>query len=66
MPSSNTYHLTWVSFTLDEGYHLMAAPLDFELGVAPFGPPAPTQQLRFAGAAVKRYPRPKVRETQVR
>ena len=24
------------------------------------------QQLRFAGAAVKRYPRPKVRETQVR
>ena len=24
------------------------------------------QQLRFAGAAVKRYPMPKVRETQVR
>ena len=24
------------------------------------------QQLRFAGAAVKRYPTPKVRETQVR
>ena len=24
------------------------------------------QQLHFAGAAVKRYPRPKVRETQVR
>ena len=24
------------------------------------------QGLRFAGAAVKRYPRPKVRETQVR
>ena len=24
------------------------------------------QWLRFAGAAVKRYPRPKVRETQVR
>ena len=24
------------------------------------------QQLCFAGAAVKRYPRPKVRETQVR
>ena len=24
------------------------------------------QQLRFAGAAVKRYPVPKVRETQVR
>ena len=24
------------------------------------------QQLRFAGAAVKRYPMPKVRETQIR
>ena len=24
------------------------------------------QQLHFAGAAVKRYPKPKVRETQVR
>ena len=24
------------------------------------------QQLRFAGAAVERYPKPKVRETQVR
>ena len=24
------------------------------------------QQLRFAGAAMKRYPMPKVRETQVR
>ena len=24
------------------------------------------QQMRFAGAAVKRYPTPKVRETQVR
>ena len=24
------------------------------------------QQLRFAGAAAKRYPKPKVRETQVR
>ena len=24
------------------------------------------QRLHFAGAAVKRYPRPKVRETQVR
>ena len=24
------------------------------------------QQVRFAGAAVKRYPMPKVRETQVR
>ena len=24
----NTYHLTWVSFTLDEGYLPTAAPLD--------------------------------------
>ena len=24
------------------------------------------QRMRFAGAAVKRYPKPKVRETQVR
>ena len=28
--------------------------------------PGKEQQLRFAGAAVKRYPTPKVRETQVR
>ena len=26
MPSRNTYHLTWVSFILDEGYPFMAAP----------------------------------------
>ena len=31
--------------TLDEGYLFTAAPPDLELGVAPFGPPAPTQQL---------------------
>ena len=43
MPSRNTYHLTWVSLTLDEGYLLTAAPPDLERGVAPFGPPAPTQ-----------------------
>ena len=29
--------------TLDEGYLLTAAPLDLERGVAPLGPPAPTQ-----------------------
>ena len=29
--------------TLDEGYLLMAAPPDLELGVAPLGPPAPSQ-----------------------
>ena len=28
--------------------------------------PGKEQRLRFAGGAVKRYPRPKVRETQVR
>ena len=26
MPSSNTYHLTWVSLTLDVGYLFTAAP----------------------------------------
>jgi len=31
--SRNTYHLTWVSLTLDEGYLLTAAPPDLELGV---------------------------------
>ena len=31
--------------TLDEGYLLTAAPPDLELGVAPLGPPAPTQPL---------------------
>ena len=29
--------------TLHEGYLLTAAPPDFERGVAPLGPPAPTQ-----------------------
>ena len=41
--SRNTYHLTWVSLTLDEGYLLTAAPLDIERGVAPLGIPAPMQ-----------------------
>ena len=41
MPSCNTYHLTWVSLTLDEGYLFTAAPPDLERGVAPLGPPVP-------------------------
>ena len=45
MPSCNTYHLTWVSLTLDEGYLLTAAPSDLECGKAPLGPPAPAQPL---------------------
>ena len=44
MPSCNTYHLTWISLALDEGYLLTAAP-DLECRVAPVGPPAPAQPL---------------------
>ena len=33
MPSCNTYRLTWVSLTLDEGYLLTATPPDLEHGV---------------------------------
>ena len=43
MPSCNTYHLTWVSLTLDEAYLLTTAPLDIESGIAPLGPPVPVQ-----------------------
>ena len=43
MPFGNTYHLTWVSLTLDEGYLLTAAPPDLEHGLANLGPPAPAQ-----------------------
>ena len=43
MPSLNTYHLPWVSLTLDEGYLLTAAPPDLKCGVAPLGPSAPMQ-----------------------
>ena len=43
MPSCNTYHLTWVSLTLDEAYLLTTAPLDLESGIAPLGPPVPVQ-----------------------
>ena len=39
MPSLNTYRLTWVSLTLEEGTLLTAAPPDLERGVAPLGPP---------------------------
>ena len=35
--SRNTYHLTWVSLTLDEGYLLTTTPPDLEHGVAPPG-----------------------------
>ena len=51
MPSLNTYHLTWVSLTLDEGYLLTAAPPDLKRGVAPLGPPA-TMQPQLLGRGV--------------
>ena len=51
MHSRNTYHLTWVSLTLDEGYLLTAAPPDLERGVAPLGPPAPAQPLLLGHGA---------------
>ena len=43
MPSLSTYHLSWVSLTLDIGYLFMAAPAkhscspDIGRGVAPLG-----------------------------
>ena len=38
--------------TLDEGYLLTAAPSDLECGIAPLGPPVPTQpQLLGGGVA---------------
>ena len=43
MPSLITYHFTWVCLTLDMGYLFTAAPPDLEHGVAPLGPPVPTQ-----------------------
>ena len=43
MPSLSAYHLTWVSFTLEVGYLLVAAPPDLEHGVAPLSPPVPAQ-----------------------
>ena len=47
MPSLSAYCLTCVSLTLAMGYLLMAAPPDLERGVAPLGPPVPTQALLF-------------------
>ena len=108
--SHNTYHLTWVSLTLDVGYLFTAAPakcsfcsLPWMRGISSLLPlltlnvqgavaaqckrakrsystfkvrrggheeipliQGKEQRLRFAGAAVKRYPKSKVRETQVR
>ena len=56
MPSCNTYHLTWVSLTLEEGYLLMVGPPDLERGVAPLGPPLPKQpQLLGRGVAPLGY-----------
>ena len=43
MPSCNTYHLTWVSLTLDEGYLLTTAVPDLQRGIAPLDPPVPVQ-----------------------
>ena len=43
MPSCNTYHLTWVSLTLDKGCLLTATPPDLERWVAPVGPPTLAQ-----------------------
>ena len=37
--------------TLDEGYLLTTTPPDLERGVAPLGPPVPTQPLLLAHAA---------------
>ena len=41
MPSCNTYRLTWVSLTLDEGYLLTAALPDLQRGIGPLGPGLP-------------------------
>ena len=41
--------------TLDEGYLLTASPPDLEGGVAPVGPPAPTQPLLLGHIAVFLY-----------
>ena len=45
MPSCNTYHLTWASLTLDEGYLLTTAVPDLQHGITPLGPPVPAQPL---------------------
>ena len=38
--------------TLDEGYLLMATPPDLEHGVAPLGPPVPTQPLLLGSSFI--------------
>ena len=43
MPSCNTYHLTRVSLTLDEGYLLTTTVPDLQHGIAALGPPVPEQ-----------------------
>ena len=50
---------------LDKGYLLTAAPPDLERGIAPLGPPAPTQPplLGHAVAPPARPPRPKIKPT---
>ena len=58
MPSRNTYCLTWVSLTLDEGYLLTAAPPDLECGVAFLGPSAPTQPLLLERGVAPPFCRP--------
>ena len=58
MPSRHTYHLTWVSLTLDEGYLLTAAPRNLERGVAPLGPLVPAQQLLLGGGVATLSCRP--------
>ena len=50
MPSCKTYHLTWVSLTLDERCLLTPASPDLEYGVAPLGPPAPAELLLLGTA----------------
>ena len=46
--------------TLDEGYLLIATPSDLERGIAPLGPPAPTQPPFLGGGVAPpcRSPRP--------
>ena len=43
MLSHNTYCLTWVSLTLDEGYLLIATLSDLQRGIAPLASPVPVQ-----------------------
>ena len=58
MPSHNTYCLTWVSLTLDEGYLLTAAPPNLERGVAPLGHSALTQPLLLERGVAPPFCRP--------